>query len=167
LKNINICSINISIIDQPNPTNYKMQVHHYIVKEKGYDAIPGIKHVICGSKLSDVDKKSLILSGIIKEGEEIARLYAHGGWSDGLDLSDTMVGISDVAIFKYEKHKVTARILLSDITIAKHHDNGLFKWDKIELGFKYKQSETIGIYHGSACEHFTQFINQLIDKRAE
>jgi hypothetical protein len=41
---------------------------------------------------------------------------------------------------------------------------GIFKWDKLVLELKTNTTDWCGIYHGSACAYFANFINTFITK---
>ena len=131
---------------------------------KKYKTLSGIDNTICGSELTAPDTTSLRRSGIIKDTEEVARLWAHRGWRGGLDISGALVGLSDIAVFKYENFKVTARVLFSDITIASHISENVLRWDAINLSLRNGTTEKIRIYHASACKHFVNHINQMVHK---
>ena len=131
---------------------------------KKYKTLSGINNTICGSELTGSDTTSLRRSGIIRDTEVVARLWAHCGWRDGLDISDALVGLSDIAVLKYENFKVTARVLFGDITIASHISEGMLRWDAINLSLRNGTTEKIRIYHASACKHFVNHINQMVNK---
>lgn len=126
-----------------------------------YQEIDDLDNVICGSQLTEQDLKCLKSSLIIEEGEQVLRVWAHYGWNKAINISDALVGITDKAIFKFEKHKLI-RIPLSKVNHAFHVKLSMFKWDKIELHLKYGAPETIGIFHKTACAHFVDFINRMV-----
>ena len=126
-----------------------------------YQEIGGVDNVICGSQLTEQDLKCLLSSLIIEEEEKVLRVWAHGGWKKAINISDALVGITDKAIFKFEKHKLI-RVPLSKVNHAFHVKLSMFKWDKIELHLKHGDPETIGIFDRSACAHFVDFINRMV-----
>jgi hypothetical protein len=126
-----------------------------------YQEIEDLYHVICGSQLTEQDIKCLEASLIIKPGEKVLRMWAFFGWRKSIDISDVLVGITDKALFKFEKHKLT-RIPLSTILYATLKTANLIRWNKMEIFLKNETSETIGIFHKSSCAHFVDFINRMV-----
>ena len=129
-----------------------------------YQELAGLGNVICGSQLTEQDLKCLKSSLVIEEDENVLRLWAYCGWKKkkkAIDISDALVGITDKAIFKFEKYKLT-RILLSTVNYASHNMLRIFEWDKIRLHLKNGTTEEVGIFHKSSCAHFVDFINRMV-----
>lgn len=108
-------------------------------------------------------RNAIIKTLALPSNERLEIVYINSDhFDEGFDISsEIIVGITTLRIFKIEREN-SGYQFINNISSVSHQKNGLFKWDKIVCNLKSGNVDTYGIYHGSVCAYFCDYLKSRI-----